>query len=45
MGTLMDLYSTVLEMANLKVPVNYTQDGQSLTNTLFNGYTTDERSV
>ena len=39
----MDLYTTVLEMASLKVPPNYTQDGQSLVKTLTTGYSTDQR--
>ena len=39
----MDIYSTVLDIAGLKVPENFTQDGESLTATLFKGVETDER--
>ena len=42
-GNLMDIYSTVLEIAGAKIPENYVQDGQSLTKTLFTGFETDER--
>ena len=42
-GNLMDIYSTLLDIADVKAPVNYTQDGESLVKTLFSGYESDER--